>query len=122
MPSQFESLIASNLPALYAQYGLDATYTPPNGQTPTTGLSVRVHRGDSRQYDRGNGSMGEIQTAEVIVLQSALPRPVAGGRFTVESVEVWTIDATPTLKNGQFTCTCTRTGDSRLMSRSAKDV
>lgn len=69
--------------------------------------------------------MGEVQSGEVMVMQAgtgSIPKPVKGGRFRVEGVEVWTIETTPTLKNGQFTCTCSRQGVDALMERRAKDA
>lgn len=120
MPSDFESEFAlAAAPGLYAVFGLIATYAAPDGTT-VSGLTVRVHRNEPHQVERPGSSgrvSGELQTGEVMVLQSALAKPVKGGRFTVEGVEVWTIALTPVLKNEQFSCTCTRTGVERAMER-----
>lgn len=120
MPSPFESLIAANLDALYAQFGLSGIYTAPDG-TATAGITIRVHRNDFRQVEGQSRAAGEMQTGEVMVRQSELAKPVKGGRFAVEGVEVWSIETTPALKNGQFVCTCVRLGNDRLMERRQKD-
>lgn len=125
MPSAFEAQMAAQLPGtLYGAFGLAAVYSDPKGTTGAA-CTIRVHRGDVRQVDRGNGTMGEVQSGEVFVMQAgagAIAKPVKGGRFRVEGVEVWTIENTPVLKNGQFGCTCSRQGVDALMERRTKDA
>lgn len=120
MPSAFETAFAANLSGLYAQFGVSASYTAPDG-TSTSGLTVRVIRHDAHQVERPTRAVGELQTGEVLVQQSALAKPLKGGRFTVEGREVWTIEVTPTLKNGEHICTVSRAGVERLMDRRAKE-
>ena len=108
MPSAFETqMTTAAMPALYQEFGLPATYTPPNGSTAIPNLTVRVQRGAVRQSPETDG---EIQTGVVMVLASALATPSRGGRFMVENTEVWTIETTPELKNGEHVCTCSRSG------------
>ena len=126
MPSPFETQFAAAVGALYeGAFGLSASYQAPDGSAAvTTGadgnpLTIRVHRNEARQTQGGAkpGTQAELQTAEVIVRQSQLAKVVQGGRFAVEGNEVWTIETTPTLKNGQHYCTCSRGGTRRLMPR-----
>lgn len=120
MPSEFESLMAGVLPGTHFQvFGLAATYTAPDGTE--TSLTVRVQRHDPRQVDRPSTASGEEQTADVMCMQADLAKPVRGGRFTVEDTEVWTIETTPALRNGEHICTCRRTGVSGAMPRRAKE-
>lgn len=122
MPSQFETQMRTQLAgAIYPGMSLAATYTAPDG-TVTAGLTVRVHRGDAHQVERASRASGEAQTGEIMVLQDDLPKPVKGGRFTVEGVEVWSVAMTPTLANGQFVCACTREGVDAVLARRAKNV
>jgi hypothetical protein len=121
MPSAFETLFAANLSGLYEQFGLAATYTAPNAAE-TAGITVRVDRGDFLQVPGDMKAGGQLQTGKVLVRQSELSKPVKGGRFTFEGAEVWTVETTPTLQNGEFICTCTRGGTDRLMDRRAKDA
>lgn len=117
MPSSFEQMfVASSLPALYALHGRPATYTPPNGSTATP-LTVRRNAGEPTQVNRETRVTGEMQTAEIMVQQSELAKPVKDGRFTVEGVEVWTIATMPVLKNGQWNCKCERAGKERMVER-----
>jgi hypothetical protein len=55
----------------------------------------------------------DIQTANIVVAQSALPKPQKGGRFS-KGDRTWTIAIFPVEANGQFYCTCTRSGVNRL--------
>ena len=120
MPSQFESMMAAALPGThYATFGLAASYTAPDGSNTT--LTVRVQRDEARQVDRDNRVQGEVQTGRVMCMASDLAKPVKGGRFTVESVEVWTIETTPTLVNGEHICACVRSGVTAIMARRAKE-
>jgi len=120
MPSQFESMMAASLPGThYATFGLSAVYTAPDSTT--TNLTVRVQRDDPRQIERSNRADGEQQTGTILCMASDLPKPVKGGRFTVENVEVWTVEVTPKLVNGEHVCSCIRTGVVGLMSRRAKE-
>jgi hypothetical protein len=125
MPSQFETQFTTQTPALYeGAFGVVATYTGKDGTAVTTGLdgnplNIRVDRQDGRQ-SATPGVSGELQTAEIKVRQSQLAKPQAGGRFTVGS-EVWSIQTTPVLKNGQHYCTCARGGVERLMPRRAAE-
>jgi len=122
MPSAFETqMAAAGFPALYAAYGVAAVYTDPNGNV-TSGLTVRVHRGEFRQVDGHSGEEKQVQSGQVYVLQSALSKPTRGGRFQIDnSTEVWTIASLPMLKNGQFHCECERTGLERMLPRRARD-
>lgn len=126
MPSSFETLFAgAALPAMFDSFGQAGTYTAPNGVATSTGMDgapllIRVQRGEMRPLLRDNRANGEIQTAELLVRQSQLV-PVKGGRFKVNDVELWTIANTPTLKNGEYVCTCSRQGIERLADRRAKE-
>jgi hypothetical protein len=126
MPSAFETLIAANLPTLYAQFGLVATFTSSNGSVHTLGLDgqpiiVRVHREDPLAVYRDNRTSGEIQRATIMVQASQLSNPARGGRFMVEGVEVWTIENTALHQNGEHILTCSRSGTERTMERSARN-
>ncbi len=107
MPSVFESIMADNLKgAIFPALATTATYTPASGSA-ADAIPVRVQRGGAHEESR-NGVVVEIQSATIHVLQSVL-HPTKGGRFTIENgTEVWTIDLVPVLKNGEFTCTCSR--------------
>jgi len=125
--SQFEILFTANTGAFYeGSFGLKASYQSPDNASPIpTGLDgnplmVRVHRDPMRQVDATVRKNGEMQEAEIILRQSQLAKPVRFGRITVRGVEVWTIETTPILVNGEFRCTCTRGGIDRLMERRAK--
>lgn len=124
MPSVFEQAFAENLPALYGAMGMDASYTDKAGVM-IDGLSVRVHRHPFRQVE-GKGGTGEVQTADLFIQDSGdqgIAKVVAGGRFTIEptgtamGLEVWTIETTPVHKNGEFVCSCSRSGKEREMGR-----
>lgn len=126
MPSQFESDVAVSLDELYDQFGLSATYTAPDGTTAS--CTIRLHRNPvtplpgSGRTERGAAE--ELQTAELLVRQSELAKPVAGGRFTVEGNrggEVWTLEATPLLKNGQHHGAARRVGVVRMMEQRMKN-
>ena len=126
MPSLFEQQFASQLDAMYAQFGIEATYTAPNGTSVDAGIDgnpllLRIHRNDAHQVDKTARVAGELQTSEVMVQQSKLAKPVKGGRFAVEGVEVWTIETTPTLKNGEYLCSCSRSGVERMGPARAKE-
>lgn len=120
MPSQFEQSAAFNVDALYGNFGLAATYTAPGGAV-TSGITVRRKLGEVRQVPRPNKASGELQMGDIMVRPSDVAKPVKNGRFQVESVEVWTIETTPILKNGEYHCTCSRSGVEGLLERRAKD-
>jgi len=121
MPSQFEIDMAANLQPVYADFALPAAAANPDG-TAVASISIRLHRNDSRQVPMENGAAIESQTGELMVLQAdiaatALVKPVRNTRFTVEGTEVWSVETTPVLKNGQYTCTVKRVGIERLQPR-----
>lgn len=126
MPSVFEQEFAGQLDQLYGEFGVTATYTAPNGVNQA--VTVRIQRHEARQVEgmgqRGagaGGATGELQTGEAFVRQSELAKPVKGGRFTLEAgAEVWTIETTPLLKNGQHYCIVSRGGVDRYAERRAK--
>lgn len=120
MPSPFEQLVSANLSSMYGQFGLSASYTAPDG-TVTSDLSIRLQRGEVRQVDRPSGAVGEAQGSVVLVRQSDLAKPVRHGRFASDAGEVWTLEVTPVLKNGEWVCTCSRAGVERLMEKRAKE-
>ena len=110
MPSKFEQDFTEEAPNFYEEFGIHGCkYTSPSGVV-TTGLTLRILRNPAHQVARDSKTLGQLQSGQVIVEQSALAKPMIGGRFTAESVEIWTIETTPVLKNGQFYCTCSRTG------------
>jgi hypothetical protein len=118
MPSQFEAAVAGNLGAMYVAFGLPAVYTSPDG-TDTAGLIVRVQRHEVREVEIQARASGELQTGDVLMQDTGL-KPVKGGRFVVEASEAWTVAATPMHRNGEYVCTCIRTGVERIMERRAK--
>lgn len=120
MPSEFSSMMAAALPGThYAVFGEPAVYTAPDGTT--VALTIRIHRDEARQVERANGTMGEVQTGRIMCLASDLPKPIRDGRFTVDAVEVWTIETAPVLENEQHVCSCVRTGVTGVMPRRAKE-
>lgn len=129
MPSYFEREFARQNAAAgsgpYAVNGVAATYQPPTGAAVTTGLDgsplmVIVDRNDPTVDVReSRGGSGQVQSAEILVRVSQLAKPLPDGRFTVEGVEVWTIE-TSYVANGQHNCTCKRTGSDRIMERRVK--
>jgi hypothetical protein len=121
MPSPFDQSVAANLDQFYATFGIPGVaYTDPSGGV-TSDIIVRIHRNEAREVERENGTVGEMQTGEILVRQTELANVVKGGRFTLEGVEVWTVATTPPLYHGEFHCTCYRSGTERLMDRRAKD-
>lgn len=129
MASLFEQqMAAGGLPGLYAALGAASTYTPPDGSgaidTGTDGapLLVRVQREPPHEVDRPNKAAGENQNGILLVQMRQLAKPARGGRFNVDqAAEVWTIAVTPEAKNGEFICTCTRSGVERMMPRRARE-
>jgi hypothetical protein len=126
MPSAFEQEMAAMLPDLLDEFGSpDSIYTPPNSNSPVTGLTVRVQRQPAMEISRSNDTTGELQVAHCIVLQADLPegtKPVKDGRFSVTGLaatEVWTIETTPEAKNGEFICVCRRTSVERYAPKRA---
>lgn len=124
MPSLFEQLLAQNLTSMRDGLGTSGcTYTPPDGVAIVNNLTLRVQREQANEIDRPTRISGEMQTADVIVLQADLPNCVREGRFTVPGLtgpEVWTIQASPLVQNGEFICRCMRTGIERYMPRRQK--
>lgn len=120
MPSPFETRMSSAFDRLYGSFAKTGFYTSPNGDK-VFDISIRVRSNDSRQVVGQSKTIGESQSGTLFVRQSELARPVKGGRFTVENVDVWTIESTPTLKNGQFECTCTRASVAGAMDRRTKE-
>lgn len=124
MPSPFEQQFAVQAGALYeGSFGVAGSYQAPDGSAPVTvgadgnPLLIRVHRNDAHQVDTAVRKSGEMQSGEIIVRQSQLPKVVNESRFTIEGVEVWTVQTTPVLRNGEFVCTVARTGTAQLMTR-----
>ena len=127
MPSPFEQQFAAQLTDLFAQFGQPAKYTDPSGNA-TVGLTVIVNRDGPMQTAIAGRATGEQQTGRIRVMQSALAKPVKGGRFAIDTIgdgtgqdEIWTVETTPRLANGQHYCVCTRSGANRLMARKDKD-
>jgi hypothetical protein len=120
MPSLNESTIAAQLPGLDTHFGVAATYTDPAGSI-IAGLTIRIHRNEHREVPRENRASGQLQTGEIRVQQALLGQVSMGGRFTIEQVEVWTVETTPTLKNGEFMCMVKRSGLDSILSRRAKE-
>jgi len=119
MPSVFENMVASALPGFYKMFGLAAAYEATDG-TVTTGLLVRIQRNEFHEVPRDVKAAGVMQTGEIKIQMSGstgLAKPVQGGRFKVEDVEVWTIETPPISRNGEWFCTCQRAGNGRLMEK-----
>lgn len=118
MPSAFEQRMTSAMPRLYTSFGVPAVYVAPSGTT-TSGITVRIQRGEIRQTPTDQKTVGEMQTGQAFVQQSDLAKPVKNGRFAFDSgVEVWSIETTPILKNGQWNCTVKRVStDTRMEKR-----
>lgn len=116
--SPFEAEMAENLDDLYNEFGVGGSYVGPDGSS-IDGLTLRVRRNDPHQVERTNRNIGELQSGTVMVRQSELAKPLRNGRFTVRGVEVWTIELTPILKNGELICACQRTGTESKMPRRA---
>ncbi len=119
MPSKFDAIFGVGLSSFYDVLNTLAVYTAPDGTTHED-IPVIISRNDAHQVDRNIRTTGELQTAEIQVRQSELPKPVRGGRFSI-GMEVWTIETTPVLKLGEHFCTCSRSGTERLMPRRAAD-
>ena len=120
MPSAFETSFAkSTHDGLYSTFGIAAVYADLAGTK--TICTVRIHREDAHQVDRPSHVSGEIQVAPLEVRTSEISKVVKGGRFTVEGVEVWTVETTPVLKNGQHYCTCSRSGAERMMPKRSNE-
>jgi len=122
MPSQFENLFAASaLPDLYATFGVAGSlYQAPDPVSAQATCTPRIQRHDAMQFDgQGKGVSGEIQTATILVQQTDITKPVTGGEFTITGAtgpEVWKIEVTPKLQNGEHHCVCKRIGVSRMMS------
>lgn len=116
--SDFEASMVDNLDEFYTEFGLAGIYVAPDGAS-VSGITVRVYRDKAHQVERPSRTPGEMQTGEILMRQSELAKPVKNGRFTVRGVEVWTIEMTPTLTNGEWLCSCVRTGVERMMDRRA---
>jgi hypothetical protein len=105
--SAFDALFAASaLPALYAQFGTDMTYTPPGG----AGIEgVRVIR-DEQDRTANAGEFGNILTKERFgriqtadpALAAAGVRPRQGGILTLAGGERLKIDAAPRADNGEW--------------------
>ncbi len=120
MPSQFEQQMTTALASFYDEFAVAGTYNAPNS-TSAIPVTIRVHRNDAHQAEPRAGENRELQTGEIMVLQSQLAKPVKDGRFTLEGgAEVWTIETTPMLKNGQHHCIVSRVGVNRLGERREK--
>ncbi|HRU04323.1 MAG TPA: hypothetical protein P5137_00950 [Candidatus Brocadiia bacterium] len=89
MPSAHETRLDAMLDAHFAEYGENATYTPQAGMA--VELEVVWRDGDSRLSRRDDGQR-QIQQDEVIIRQSALPRPERGAALLRQATsETWTI-------------------------------
>ncbi len=120
MPSAFTTRFqAGALDAIYAQYGIPGSlYGDKSVQN--VPCTPRLNRGKNMQISGGKSSMtqGEIQPGQVFVRQGEIARPVIGGRFTIDD-EVWSIELSPLLRNGQFECSCVRVNPERRGERRA---
>lgn len=117
MPSVFETTMADQLKgSMNPAFGLSATYTGMDGGTGTA-VPVRVQRGDVRQVEGRDMITRDVQSGTIIVLAADLAHVDKGGRFTVNGSEVWSIELTPVLKNGEFVCECQRQGATAVATR-----
>lgn len=119
MPSVFEQrLTAGPLSRLYAQFGVAATYKAKDG-TSITG-TVRVQPESTHELVKSD-IVQERQSGLILARQSEFTAPQAGGRFILDSGEVWTIEVTPKLNHGQHECQCVREGNTGVMTRRASN-
>ncbi len=122
MPSQFEEAMADNLATLYDSFGVAGVYTGPDA-VPVL-VTVRRHPEPWRAEVADTRLSQELGTGELLMRASdfAASGPVKGGRIVLEAGAqggggVWSIEATPLLKNGQYHCSCRRTASERVMPR-----
>jgi len=102
-----KTAIATGLAALIDAFGESGTYTPPTGSA-LTGVTYRVNSVQSAN-DANHGNRSDLRTADLRVLQAAVPLPEIGGRFTGTGTEnekeaAWVVTERPILRNGQWLC------------------
>jgi len=124
MPSAFSTRFSGSggpLDALYAQFGIASVYTDKTALS--LPCSFRIQRHDPQQLAGTNThTSGEVQTADGYVRESEVAKPIRDGRFSFDG-EVWVIQKTPYLKNGQWCMTVSRvTADRRGEMRIAANA
>lgn len=119
MPSEFETEIAGELVELDSTFGRPATYFD-SVVNSIPNIFVRLRPEVFRNVPRESRAMGQMQRGQLIIQKAFVAKPVKGGRVQVEG-EVWTIDTTPSLQNGRWTCECTRSGTEKMMERRVND-
>jgi hypothetical protein len=105
--------------------GYTVVATTPGGNT-IGGLVGRIDRQLPMQEMGASGRESETQSGEISFSAAQFAAGVApekGWRLNLSgdlAGEIWTIETTPRLHNGQYDCTCKRGGVTRINDRKAR--